>query len=248
MIGVSSSLPIRGDRVTVTSLAAALRPFSTWLLALSLPIAAAFLVAVPVFVQAPWVRLAPMAATAFTIPLVALGVGLEQRGRGAWRPLGVLLVGFAGSWLGGSLFWGWFRLHPLWHLPIESFALPLALAGLGSRWRLAASFYLASLLGTAATDAVMAAGGLMDFWPRVLAAEPAAAPFLLQQAAAAALQPWPLALTLLSGTLLACLCRGLWRRGDLDSRVGAATLATTLAVDGLFLLAAALAPHLSGLI
>ena len=40
----------------------------------------------------------------------------------------------------------------------------------------------------------------------------------------------------------------LWRRGDREGRVGAATLATTLTVDGLFLLAAALAPRLSGLI
>ncbi len=234
MIGVPSSLPIHRPRVTTVTL--------------SLPLLAALLVAVPVFVQAPWVRLAPMAATFFTVPLVAVGVVLEQRASGPWRRFGVLLVGFAGSWLGGSLFWGWFRLHPLWHLPIEAFALPLALAGLGSRWRLAASFYLASLLGTAATDAVIAAGGVMPFWPQVLAAAPAQAPVLLQEAAAAALQPVPLTLILLSGALLARLCTALWRRGDQDSQLAAATLATTLAVDGIFLLAAALAPRLSGLI
>ncbi len=224
------------------------KPVSTWLETLSLPLLAALLVAVPVFVQAPWVRLAPMAASLFSLPLVALGVVLEQRASGPWRRFGVLMVGFAGSWLGGSLFWGWFRLHPLWHLPIEAFALPLALAGLGSRWRLAASFYLASLLGTAATDAVMAAGGVMPFWPQVLAAAPAQAPVLLQEAAAAALRPFPLTLILLSGVLLAGLCAALWRRGDRDAQVAAATLATTLAVDGIFLLAAALAPRLSGLI
>jgi hypothetical protein len=248
VIGVPSSLPSRLPRVATVTLEPPRNPLSTWPEALSLPLLAAILVAVPVFVQAPWVRLAPMAATLFSLPLVALGVVLEQRAQGPWRRFGVLLVGFAGSWLGGSLFWGWFRLHPLWHLPIEAFALPLALAGLRSRWRLAASFYLASLLGTAATDAVMAAGGVMPFWPRVLAAAPAQAPLLLQEAAAAALRPLPLTLTLLGGLLLVGLCAALWRRGDRDSHVAAATLATTLAVDGIFLLAASLAPHLSGLI
>jgi hypothetical protein len=248
VIGVPSTLPSRAPRVTVASLEPPLRSGAFRALAPSLPLAAALLVTVPVFVQAPWVRMAPMAATLFTVPLVALGVVLEERARGPWRSFGALLVGFAGSWLGGSLFWGWARLHPVWHLPIEAFALPLALAGLRSRWRMAAGFYLASLLGTAATDAVMAAGGLMPFWPQVLAAGPDQAPALLQQAAVAALHPLPLTLTLLAGFVLVWLCVSLWRRGDRESLVAAATLATTLAVDGLFLLAAALAPRLSGLI
>jgi hypothetical protein len=139
-------------------------------------------------------------------------------------------------------------LHPLWHLPIEAFALPLSLAGLRSRWRLAAGFYLASLLGTAATDAVMALSGVMGFWPQVLSASPSQAPALLQAAAAAVLRPLPLALVALGAALLLGLCRNLWQRGDQEARVAAAALATTLAVDGLFLLAAALAPELSGLI
>lgn len=215
---------------------------------LPLPLIAALLVTVPVFVQAPWVRMAPMAAALFTLPLAALGVVLEQRASGRLRSLGVLLVGFAGSWLGGSLFWGWCRLHPLWHLPIEAFALPIALAGLRSRWRLAAGFYLTSLLGTAATDAVMALSGVMAFWPSVLAAPATEAPALLQSAAAAVLRPAPLALTLLAASLLAQLSRWLWGRGALDEKVWAVTLVTTLAVDGLFLLAAGVAPSLSGLI
>ncbi len=215
---------------------------------LPLPLIAALLVAVPVFVQAPWVRVAPMAAALFTLPLAALGVVLEQRASGRLRSLGVLLVGFAGSWLGGSLFWGWCRLHPLWHLPIEAFALPIALAGLRSRWRLAAGFYLTSLLGTAATDAVMALSGVMSLWPAVLAAPTTEAPALLQSAATAVLRPAPLALMLLAASLLARLSLWLWGRGAEEERVWAATLLTTLAVDGLFLLAAALAPSLSGLI
>jgi hypothetical protein len=216
-------------------------------LTLPLPAAAALLVAVPVFLQAPWVRSAPMAAAAFTAPLLALAVWLARRGGAGWSPLGVLLVGFAGSWLGGGLFWGWCRLHPLWHLPVEAFALPLAVAGLGSRWRLAGSFYLASLLGTAATDAAMAATGVIDLWPRVLAAPLEEAPLLLQTAAQQLLAPLPLAILALATALLLGLARLLWPHG-ICGRVAATCLATTLAVDGLFLAAALLAPRLTGLL
>nr|WP_216922783.1 DUF3120 domain-containing protein [Synechococcus sp. CCAP 1479/9] len=212
-----------------------------------LPLAAALLVTVPVFLQAPWVRAAPMAATLFTIPLMAFALLLERRGQGPWQQLGVLLVGFSGSWLGGCLFWGWFRLHPVMHLPIEAFALPLAVAGLGGRWRLAGAFYLGSLLGTASTDGVMAAAGLMDLWPRVLNAPLAEAPLLLQGAALQVLQPWPLALIALAAGLLLLLCCRLWSLGG-PWRVAAAAVGTTLAVDALFLGAALLAPQLSGLI
>ncbi|KAF0655116.1 hypothetical protein L107_00065 [Cyanobium sp. Copco_Reservoir_LC18] len=212
-----------------------------------LPLAAALLVTVPVFLQAPWVRAAPTAATLFTLPLMGLALLLERRGQGLWQPLGVVLVGFSGSWLGGCLFWGWFRLHPVMHLPLEAFALPLAVAGLGGRWRLAGAFYLGSLLGTASTDGVMAAAGLMDLWPRVLQAPLSNAPVLLQGAALQVLQPWPLALVGLAAALLVLLCRRLWSLGG-PWRVAAAAVGTTLAVDALFLGAALLAPQLSGLI
>jgi len=212
-----------------------------------LPAIAALLVVLPVFLQAPWVRASPMGATLFTPGLVALGVVLQRRGQGAWSAIGAMLVGFAGSWLGGSLFWGWWRVHPLWHLPIEGFALPLALGGLGSRWRLAGAFYLASLLGTAATDGVMALTGVMHLWPQVVEAPLSEAGVLLQQAGEEVLQPMALALIGLSGTAILAVCCWLWPQG-LAGRVAAATLATTLVVDGIFLAAALLAPGLSGLI
>jgi hypothetical protein len=212
-----------------------------------LPGAAAFLVTVPVFLQAPWVRIAPASAVLFTVLLLAFGILLERQQRQSWSEFGVLLVGFSGSWLAGCLFWGWCRLHPVWHLPIEAFALPLALAGLGGRWRLAGAFYLASLLGTAATDGVMALTGVMQLWPEVVGAPLELAGPLLQQAALMVLQPLPLLTIALAATLLSLICLKLWERGGLW-RVSAAALATTLAVDGLFLAAALLAPGLSGLI
>ena len=214
---------------------------------LILPAVAALLVLLPVFLQAPWVRASPMGAALFTPWLVVLGVVLERRGQGPWRAIGALLVGFAGSWLGGSLFWGWWRVHPLWHLPIEGFALPLALGGLGSRWRLAGAFYLASLLGTAATDGAMALTGVIRLWPRVVEAPLSEAGVLLQQAGEAVLQPMALGLIGLISIVLLAICYWLWPQGP-TGRVAAATLATTLVVDGIFLAAALLAPGLSGLI
>lgn len=205
------------------------------------------LVALPVFVQAPWVRHAPFSACVFTAVLLACGLLLAGREHPTTRQFGELLVGFSGSWLAGSLFWGWARLHPLCHLPVEALALPLALGGLQSRWRLACGFYLGSLLGTAATDAAIAATGLMPLWPMALAAEPAQAVLVLQEAAGQVLQPGALLLVGSFALVLAQVSRWLWQRGE-TGRIAGAALASTLIVDGLFLLAALVAPHLSGLI
>ena len=227
-----------------TALAIEARPQGLW----ALPLAGALLVALPVFLQAPWVRLAPFSAALFTAILLLAGVGLAQRRSTAWSTAGVLLVGFSGSWLGGCLFWGWFRLHPLWHLPIEAFALPLAVAGLGGRWRLAGSFYLASLAGTACTDAVMAITGVMQRWIQVLEAPLDQAALELQRAALGVLAPLPLLATLIAAVLLIQQCRRFWHHPDPAWRLAASAIATTLAVDGLFLAAALWAPQLSGLI
>lgn len=205
------------------------------------------LVTLPVFVQAPWVRHAPFSAALFTVVLLATGLALAQHDRPAVREFGELLVGFSGSWLGGALFWGWARLHPLCHLPVEAFALPLAIGGLRSRWGLACGLYLGSLLGTAATDAVIAATGLMPLWPQALAAEANQATELLHQAATTVLQPAPLLLIGITAVALIQLSRRLWRLGPV-ARVAGAAIATTLVVDGLFLAAALAAPQLSGLI
>jgi hypothetical protein len=215
---------------------------------IALPALAALLVSLPVFLQAPWVRFDPVGSALFTALLVLAGVLLQGQRQEHWRQSGSVLVGFSGSWLAGSLFWGWCRLHPLWHLPIEAFALPLALGGLTmARWRLGCAFYLGSLAGTACTDAVMALTGVMQQWPLVLQASAAQAPLLLQAAALQVLQPLPFTTVLLAAGGLTLLCRRLWSLGP-AWRLGAASLLTTLVVDGLFLLAALLAPRLSGLI
>jgi hypothetical protein len=208
---------------------------------------AALLVTLPVFVQAPLVHAQPLLAAVLTVPLLAAGIvlGLSERPqRARW---GALLVGFAGSWLCGSLFWGWCRLHPVWHLPLEALALPLALGGLRSRWRWAGAFYLASLLGTAATDAAMALTGVMHLWPMVLAAPPAAAMQLLQEAARQVLSPFNLGVIGFVAAALGGIGAWLWQQQS-AGRVAAITVLTTLGVDGIFLVLALGAPRWSGLI
>ena len=207
---------------------------------LSAPAVAAALVTLPVFVQAPWVRSSPLACALFTAVLVALG--LRLRGE-----LGALLIGFSGSWLAGAIFWGWLRLHPLWHLPVEAFALPLAIAGLQGPWRRAGQFYLGALIGTACTDAATALCGLMPLWPSVLQASPNEAPLLLSAAAEQVLQPVSLAVVGGFAAAMACAGRWLWHQGE-GGKVVAAALLSTLAVDALFLALALLSPQLSGLV
>lgn len=243
MIGLPpSSLPVRSLPVEPPQTSSLALPagWSLWALA-------AFLTVGPVFLQAPLVRLAPMAAALGTLPLLVGALALAFHPNPNRQRVGMLLVGFAGSWLGGSLFWGWCRAYPVWHLPIEGFALPLALGGLQTRWRIGAWFYLGSLLGTALTDALIAATGLMPFWPLVVGAKGGLAARLLQEAAQGLLHPLPLLAIALAGVWILQLSRLLWR-GDGAQRAASAALATTVVVDGLFLGAALLAPRLSGLI
>ena len=213
---------------------------------------AAAMVVLPVFLQAPWVRLDPFSATLFTAVLIAAGLVLHQSRSQTSSDLGSLLVGFSGSWLAGCVFWGWLRAHPVLHLPVEAFAVPIALGGLQGRWRLAATFYLSSLVGTACTDLAMAATGVMQFWPAVVTASLDQAPLLLHQAGLHLLQPLPL-FTLATAAVLVLLAgRRLNLNGngsDVDATaMASAVLTTTLWVDGLFLLSALLQPGLSGLI
>ena len=210
------------------------------------------MVVLPVFLQAPWVRLDPFSATLFTVVLIAAGLVLHQSRSQTASDLGSLLVGFSGSWLAGCVFWGWLRAHPVLHLPVEAFAVPVALGGLQGRWRLAATFYLSSLVGTACTDLAMAATGVMRFWPAVVTASLDQAPQLLHQAGLHLLQPLPLVTLAFSAVLVLWAGRRLNLNGngtDVDTAaMASAVLVTTLWVDGLFLLSALLQPGLSGLI
>ncbi len=212
------------------------------------------LVVLPVFVQAPWVRQQPFSSCLFGLVLLSAGVITNAIAPNKWKELGALLVGFSGSWLAGSLFWGWLASHPLLHLPIEAFALPLAITGLQTRWRLGCAFYLASLLGTAFTDLAMALTGVMALWPAVIGASASEATLLLQDAAAFVLRPSSLLTVVTAGAIILQLVQHCRHRSSLSAAtdkswsVAAAVLFTTLVIDGLFLSLSLLAPELSGLV
>jgi hypothetical protein len=87
----------------------------------------------------------------------------------------------------------------------------------------------------------------MPSWPLILNAGSTEAPLLLQAAAQQVLAPQSLVLVVLCAAVLVQACRWLWGLGEVG-RITSAALATTLAVDALFLLASLGAPSLSGLI
>ncbi len=211
-------------------------------------------VVLPVFVQAPWVHIYPFSALLFTVVLVTLGFTLVQFCSERYTNIGSLLVGVSGSWLGGCLFWGWLRAFPIWHLPVESIALPFALIGLNTRWRLGSGFYLASLLGTACTDLMIVLTGVMKSWPYVVNASFQKASDQLHQTALELLSIEKIFLLLLAGFLLVFIAYLMNKKASLNLTfqstwlVASAALITTLWVDGLFLLTTLFQPQLSGLI
>jgi Protein of unknown function (DUF3120) len=151
--------------------------------------AAAFLVSVPVFVEAPLVRHYPVLSVVTTILWICLGWILSQRPQNQiW---GDLILGFSWSWLAGAIYWGWFRWEPSIHLPIESIGVPFAVWAL---WKgvgkVGALFYLGSLLGTAITDLYFYQVGLIDHWRQLMQVEPSLAMPILQQSIAQVRTPW----------------------------------------------------------
>jgi len=128
----------------------------------------AFLVSIPVFVQAPLVRSAPLLSLAMTALWLALGFQLRQRAN--TRLLGSLLFGFTLSWWCGALYWGWLREFPIWHLPVEALGLPIAFLA-RKHFRVGSAFYIGSLLGTTLTDVYLWGMGLIPWWGRMMRTE-----------------------------------------------------------------------------
>ena len=212
------------------------------------------MVVLPVFVQAPWVHLHPYSALLFTFVLLSVGLICLQFFEAKFLQVGSLLLGVSASWLGGCLFWGWLRANPVWHLPVESIALPFAFLGLNARWRIGAGFYLASLLGTAFTDLMIVITGVMKSWPKVANASLQEAPKLLNQTALELINIKSISLLLSAALLIIILAYLMNKRAELNSTfsttwlVASAALLTTLWVDGLFFLTTLIQPNLSGLI
>ncbi len=215
---------------------------------------ASAMVVLPVFLQAPWVHLHPISACLFTFVLLGTGFALVHFGAEKWLQVGSLLVGVSGSWLGGCLFWGWLRGHPVLHLPVEAFALPLAFVGLETRWRVGASFYLSCLLGAAFTDLMMLFTGVIDSWPEVVKASLLEAPQLLHETAEKLFKLQSIFMLMVAAVCIFFIAKLMRERAILHTPSGgawlvaSAALTTTLWVDGLFVVTAFVQPRLSGLI
>jgi Protein of unknown function (DUF3120) len=202
---------------------------------------AAFLVSIPVFVQAPLVRQWPWVSLILTLGWMGLGYALYRKE--STSIFGDLILGFTWSWFAGSIYWGWFRAEPYIHLPIEAIGLPCAIWAIARRRYLVGTlFYLGSLLGTVITDVYFYLMDLIPFWRQVMQVEVKDA-FPLLQMALHQIQDSTGALW--AGVLIAALCLcGLLplvtssvRRGDRRSLgwwtfMGA--VLSTLIVDGLF--------------
>ncbi|MEL6229008.1 MAG: DUF3120 domain-containing protein [Cyanobacteria bacterium J06627_3] len=144
-------------------------------------LAAAFLVSVPVFIQAPLVRLQPWVSLLIT--LVWLLSGLYMLRQPTLKLWGDLAIGFSWTWLAGSLYWGWLRENPYVHLPVEAIGLPIVTILISqNRLKVGSYFYMGSLLGTVITDLYFYWVDLIPYWQQVMQVEPTAAGAVLQAA------------------------------------------------------------------
>ena len=225
---------------------------------LSRPIAlrlwASFFVILPIFVQAPWVRVEPISALCSTFIILVVSFLLSRKEGDKWFIVGSLLLGVSGSWLGGCLFWGWLSAYPILHIPVEAVALPLAMVGLGTKWKIGSSFYISSLFGTAITDLTIFLTGIMDQWKEVITADSDNAPLILQKTSENLIQFKSLSIIIVAALILWFISREIFNSAIATSTNGKALLVssyviqTTLIVDGIFIVLAIIQPTLSGLV
>ena len=221
---------------------------------ISLRLWSSFFVILPIFVQAPWVRLEPISALCFTFVIVLVAIVLNQKGSNKWFIVSSLLLGISGSWLGGCLFWGWLSPFPILHIPVEAVVIPLALIGFGTNWKIGASFDISSLFGTAVTDITIFLIGIMDQWKQVITADSENAPMILQKTSENLIQIKSLSIIFFIALILWIISREIFDSATINTTNGKALLVssyviqTTLIVDGIFIVLAILQPTFSGLV
>ena len=204
--------------------------------------AASFLVSVPVFFQAPIVRLFPVVSLVLTLFWVGLGCLLYRRPQTRWW--GDIIIGFSWSWLAGSIYWGWLRSEPLIHIPIESIGLPFALWCIWRGWgKVGNFFYLGSLLGTAITDLYFYLTNVIPYWRELMTVDidPDLAAPILKAALAEVQTPWGISWAVVLVNILLAVSWWSLRKTELHWWAFAGAVLSTILVDSLFLLAAYLA-------
>ncbi|MBW4470301.1 MAG: DUF3120 domain-containing protein [Stenomitos rutilans HA7619-LM2] len=200
-------------------------------------VAAIVLVSVPVFVQAPLVRLFPVGSFILTAAWLVLGLSLMTRP--ASHHWGDLFIGFTWTWLAGSMYWGWLRWEPLLHLPVEAIGLPFAIWGVSrNSGKIGNFFYFGSLFGTVLTDVYFYLVDLIPYWRQLMQVEVDAVQPIFQSAIAQIQTPWgvgwalTLALLLLMVSLVPLFSR------QLHWWAFSGAVLSTILVDSLFWLAA----------
>lgn len=202
--------------------------------------AAALLVSIPVFAQAPLVRLFPWLSLVLTLPW--LGISLKLRSHPTLHTWGDLLLGFTWTWLAGSVYWGWLRWEPLLHLPVEAIGLPFVLWGLArQRDRIGNWFYLGSLFGTAITDSYFYLVGLIPHWRQLMIVEPDAIPDIFVKALHQMQTFWGTGCAIALVGILLCVGGLSLRSPQLHRWAFGGAVLSTILVDGLFWFAATLA-------
>lgn len=201
--------------------------------------AAAFLVSVPVFIQAPLVRQLPWLSLVMTLGWVGLGWKLLKHPK--THHWGDLLLGFSWSWLAGSIYWGWLRWEPLIHLPVEAMGLPFVMWSLRRGWgKIGNLFYLGSLFGTVVTDVYFYLTDLIPYWRQVMQVDPALATPILQSAIAQVQTPWGISLAALLVATLLMVGMGSLAKRQLAWWAFSGAVLSTIFVDGLFWVAASM--------
>ncbi len=230
-------------------------PSSTFLeKPISLRLWSSFFVILPIFLQAPWVRFAPVSALCFTFIIFLAAFNLSRNESNRWFLVGSLLFGVSGSWLGGCLFWGWLSPYPILHVLVEAVPLPLAFVGLGTKWKIGSSFYISSLFGTALTDVAIFLTGIMDQWREVITADSEIAPLILQKTSENLLHIKSLSIIFLMAIIIWVISKEIFNFAVPHSIQGKAFLVssyviqTTLIVDGIFIVLAIIQPTFSGLV
>ena len=225
---------------------------------LSNPIAlrlwSSFFVVLPIFIQAPWVRFEPFSALSFTFVILFIALLLSKKESNKWFIIGSLLLGVSGSWLGGCLFWGWLSPYPILHIPVEAVAFPLALVGIGTKWKIGSSFYISSLFGTAMTDIAIFLTGIMDDWKEVITADSDSAPLILQKTSENLIHFKSILIISFLSILIWFISKEILSSANKNTINGKALLVssyviqTTLIVDGIFIILAIVQPTFSGLV
>ena len=133
-------------------------------------LASLFLVSVPVFFEAPLVRQAPWLSLICTVGWLAIAKHLQEDPKS--KVWGSLIWGFSLTWLCGSIYWGWLRWEPAYHVPVEALALPWAIwATRDQSHRVGGWFYIGSLLGTTVTDFYFYIAHLFPHWKALMQVE-----------------------------------------------------------------------------